>query len=611
MSSIKLSPIWKLLWQMILYAPRLYLIDSVLWMFIMGLPALPGLIIREFFNTLTNQSQLSLSPQVLIALLFATGLGRIVAIFAGRVTKTQHRFTMSSLVRRNLLAQLFHHRGAEPFTLEGGKTVSPGEIISYFREDVAQIEDNVVGTNEILGAGIFAVVSLVILLNVSIPLTVFVFLPLVVIAILIQMAEKRIKQYRRTSRQATQQVTGLIAEMFSAVQAIQVAGAEPIVLDHFRQLNEQRRHSMVRDQVFMAALNSSLENLISVGTGLILLVTSLSIASGAAVLTVGDFALFVYYLSFITEFLSFSGGFLALSKQTEVAFERMASLLQQEPEASSAITDRSPSTSTLVAATPLYLHNLRGQKPPLPPIQQPEQPTKLHCLAVHNLTYHYPGSDTASQRWHDRGIFDISLSLTRGSLTVITGRVGSGKTTLLRVLLGLLPKQSGSIYWNHQLIEHPASFFVPPRTAYTPQAPQLFSYTLRENLLLGLESDEQVLEQAIALAAFEPDVAAMPEGLKTMIGAKGVRLSGGQQQRSAATRMFVRKPELLVFDDLSSALDIETEQHLWSRLFAIRNQSEQADATHWQPTCLVVSHRESVLQRADQIIVLEQGSILS
>jgi len=578
----------------------------------MGLPAVPGLIIREFFNTLTNQSQFSLSPQALIALLFATGLGRIVAIFAGRVTKTQHRFTMSSLVRCNLLEQLFHHPGAEPFTLEDSKTVSPGEIISYFREDVAQIEDNVVSTNEILGAGLFAVVSLVILLNVSIPLTIFVFSPLVVITILIQIAEKRIKQYRRTSRQATQRVTGLIAEMFSAVQAIQVAGAEVSVLDHFYRLNEQRRRSMVRDQVFMAVLNSSLENLISVGTGLILLVASLSLANGATVLTVGDFALFVYYLSFVTEFLSFLGGFLALSKQTEVSFDRMTTLIKQEHGTSShSATNGSSTTNTLVAATPLYLHNLQGQKPSLPPIQQPDRNIKLNCLTVHNLTYRYPESNTASQRWREHGIFDINLSLTRGSLTVITGRVGSGKTTLLRVLLGLLPQQSGFIYWNDQLIEHPASFFVPPQIAYTPQAPRLFSDTLRKNLLLGLEFDERVLEQAIALAVFEQDIAAMPEGLETMIGTKGVRLSGGQQQRSAAARMFVRKPELLVFDDLSSALDVETEQRLWSRLFAIREQSEQDDAAQWQPTCLVVSHRESVLQRADQIIVLEQGSIVS
>lgn len=85
-----------------------------------------------------------------------------------------------------------------------------------------------------------------------------------------------------------------------------------------------------------------------------------------------------------------------------------------------------------------------------------------------------------------------------------------------------------------------------------------------------------------------------------------MRLSGGQMQRVAAARMFIRQPELLVFDDLSSALDVETELALWSRIFV--NSSEQQDNS-WTPTCLVVSHRPSVLRRADQIIVLKAGRI--
>jgi ABC-type multidrug transport system fused ATPase/permease subunit len=173
--------IWQLLWRMIRYAFGLYLMDTFLWVFIMGLPALPGLIIREFFNTLTsennNQSISLQSSMMWVVLVIAVGMARIVAIFAGRITKTQHRFMMSSLLRRNLLKQLFQHPGAEALT-EGSKTVSPGEVISFFRDDTAQVEDSVVGTNEIFGAGVFALVSLVILLTVNAKLTLFVFLPL-------------------------------------------------------------------------------------------------------------------------------------------------------------------------------------------------------------------------------------------------------------------------------------------------------------------------------------------------------------------------------------------------------------------------------------------------
>jgi ATP-binding cassette subfamily B protein len=107
------------------------------------------------------------------------------------------------------------------------------------------------------------------------------------------------------------------------------------------------------------------------------------------------------------------------------------------------------------------------------------------------------------------------------------------------------------------------------------------------------------LDEAIHGAVLDQDVSEMTDGLDTMVGPLGVRLSGGQVQRSAAARMFVRNPQLLVFDDLSSALDVETEKTLWDRLFRERTGV----------TSLVVSHRRPALQRADRIVVMEDGRI--
>ena len=206
------------------------------------------------------------------------------------------------------------------------------------------------------------------------------------------------------------------------------------------------------------------------------------------------------------------------------------------------------------------------------------------------LTYRYPDSEN--------GIEGVDLRLERGTLTVITGRVGCGKTTLLRVLLGLLPMEAGEVHWNGETVDDPGAFFAPPRSAYTAQVPRLFSNTLRNNILMGLARDDDGLIQAVRLAVMERDLEELEDGLETKVGPKGVKLSGGQVQRTAATRMFVRQPELLVFDDLSSALDVETERVLWERVF------EQTDAT-----CLVVSHRKAVLRRADRIIVLKEGRV--
>jgi ATP-binding cassette, subfamily B, bacterial len=214
----------------------------------------------------------------------------------------------------------------------------------------------------------------------------------------------------------------------------------------------------------------------------------------------------------------------------------------------------------------------------------------LHALDVLGLTYHHP--DTG------RGIEGINVRLERGSFTVITGRVGAGKTTLLRVLLGLLPREAGVIRWNGLDVPDPASFFVPPRSAYVPQVPWLFSDTLKNNILLGLTERDVNLTAALHLAVLEDDIAGLPQGLETVVGPRGARLSGGQVQRTAAARLFVRAPALLVFDDVSSALDGETEALLWERL-----------GTRSAAMCLVVSHRPAALRRADQIVVLKDGRV--
>lgn len=290
--------------------------------------------------------------------------------------------------------------------------------------------------------------------------------------------------------------------------------------------------------------------------------------------SVGEFALFVYYLTFVTQFIQNFGKFITYFKQMEVAKRRMTSLMQKATPVK------------LVEPQPLHMSK---------PLEEPPFPVKtdedrLEALDVSGLTYRYPETG--------RGIEGIDLQLRRHSFTVVTGRIGSGKTTLVRTLLGLLPPDSGVIRWNGRIVDRPGDFFVPPRSAYTAQVPRLYSDTLKRNILLGAADDPKRLAAAIRAAVLEPDIAALPAGLDTVIGPRGVKLSGGQAQRTAAARMFVREAELLVFDDLSSALDVETERKLWERLF------ERRDAT-----CLVVSHRKAALAYADRILVLKDGRL--
>jgi ATP-binding cassette subfamily B protein len=411
----------------------------------------------------------------------------------------------------------------------------------------------------------------------------------VVVGFLSQATTRRIEAYRRARRQAVGEVIGFIGEAFGAVQAIKVATAEGGMDVRFGELYDARRKVALRDHLFTMVLYSIYGNADKLGTAIILLLVGLAMGNepgGAPAFTVGDFSLFVFYLQIIGERSADVGQVLARYKQLGVSIERLVRLMEGAP------------AEALVEPSAVYMDGT------MPPLAHPAKTAahRLSALDARNLTYRYPGADS--------GIEDIDLHLERGTLTVITGRVGAGKTTLLRVLLGLLPMDGGEIRWNGELVENPGAFFVPPRSAYTAQVPRLFSNSLRNNILMGLDTDEETLMQAVRRAVMEADLAELESGLETQVGPRGVKLSGGQIQRTAAARMFVRDPELLIFDDLSSALDVETEQLLWRRMFDGRGDSRQG-ALRTAPTCLVVSHRRVVLERADQILLLEDGRLIA
>ena len=554
------------LWALIRYRPGLYALNCVLWTLIHLSPLAPGLIIQRFFNALEGDAPALPGVGVLVALLLATAAARAALFMSGVFVDQLHRFTMSALLRRNLLAGILERPGACALRH------STGEALSRLRDDAQYAEDAISWTLDVIGLGSFAIVSIYILSGISPRITLLVFMPLAGVIAVCQGAAARIHRLRKTSREATGRVTSAIGEMFNAVQAIKVAGAEAHVVKRYRELGDQRRQAMLRDRLLTQILDSVGAGAVSLGTGAILLVSTSPIPD--ARLALGDFALFVYYLGFVTEFTQFFGRFLAQYRQTGVSFDRMVELIAGTPP------------SRLIAHTPLGLSG----RPSQIAVDPGPSPRGLRTLEATDLTYHYPGSG--------RGLEGVSLRLARGSLTVVTGRVASGKSTLLRVLLGLLPREAGEIRWNGDVIMDPASFFVPPQCAYVPQVPWLFSGTLRENIFLGLAESPGALADAIHLAVLEQDLAEMPTGLDTVIGPKGVRLSGGQVQRIAAARMFVRQANLLVMDDLSSALDVETEELLWNRLRSMRDTA-----------CLVVSHRQAAYRRADRILVLKDGKL--
>ena len=562
---------WKYTWRLIRYRPRLFALNCLIWGLFHILPAAEGLLSKAFFDELSGQAQAGLNIWTVLALMAIVALARVGIFGVGIEKFFRNWFILLAVLRRNLLHWSLLGPGSHPLKESGSQSVA------RYRDDATDVADYLEAGMDVLGVIIFVIIALVIMFRVDATITAIVAIPMIALVFIGDRMSRRLRQYRRAARKAGSRVTGFIGEMFGAVQAVKVACAEAPVIQRFRQLNETRRAAALKDVLCAELMHTINRNVINLSVGIILLMAGTRMRAGS--FTVGDFALFVTYLTQMADLLGDLGNMIARHKRVLVAYDRLDALMEGAPEGS------------LVAHNPIYLE----QDPP--EVQRPvaTPAMALDSVQATNLTFRYPDSD--------RGIEGVDLDLRPGSFTVVTGRIGSGKSTLLKVLLGLLPVQDGEIRWNGERVDDPAKFLVPPHSAFTPQVPVLVSESLRDNILMGLREEDVDLEAALAHAVMNSDIAEMAQGLDTVVGPRGVRLSGGQVQRAAAARMFVRDADLLVFDDLSSRLDVETERVLWERLFAARGDGRRA------PACLVVSHRRSALARADQIIVLKDGHV--
>ncbi|MDQ3273629.1 MAG: ABC transporter transmembrane domain-containing protein, partial [Actinomycetota bacterium] len=278
---MKPLPTWRYLVGMARYAPWLVLLHAVLWSVMNMSSLLPGLIARAFFDTLTGQAHSPVDTTGLIVLLGVIAGGRAALWLIAGYVEIIFRFTMSGMLRHNLLRHVLDRPGAHalPYSI--------GETISRFRDDARQAEDNLDWTDEIIGPGIFSVVAFLVLLRIDARMTLVTILPLVVVAVAARWASTALGRYRATSSQATSEVTGAIGDIVAAAQTVQAAGAEERIVAHLRRLNERRRTAVLADRLVTQALDAVSANTISLGTGLIMLLAAGSLRDGG--MSVGDF----------------------------------------------------------------------------------------------------------------------------------------------------------------------------------------------------------------------------------------------------------------------------------------------------------------------------------
>ena len=558
--------VWRLSWRVSQHEGRVFWVGTVLFLAFFVIPVAIGLVLGRAFAAVEDGR--TSSAIAWAAVLIVVEATRMVTIHFADLVWTRVWLHMQTFLRANLLAAQVASGGPEA----GQPVGSAGEAVTHFRDDAQDVARFVDGLVDVSAGLVFTVLAGFVLGATDVAAALVLIIPLVIVAIAIRTLDTRVKRYRQEDREATAAVTGLVGDVMAASTTVKVNDATDHVVVRLRRLVARRRETAVRDRTLEESIGAFSDGSADVGLGLVLIVGAGALASGRFGL--GELALFTAYLGWLNFLPKMVGRVMARRKQAGLAFERMRELVAR----------RDARNTVLPRDLPIE----RGQARPRPVEARPDR-APLERLDVEHLTARFAAGG---------GVDDVSFSIERGEFVVVTGPVGSGKTTLLRAVLGLTweTEASGSVRWNGIEIEDRAAFLVPPNAAFLPQVPQLVSDSLAENIAFG-ELDVVELERALELAVLADDVAAMSEGADTLVGPRGLRLSGGQRQRLAGARALVRRPELVVLDDLSSALDVETERRVWENL-------REAGST-----VLAVSHRAVAFEGADRVIRLDAGRV--
>ncbi len=317
-----------------------------------GSVQLIALITRGFFDNLTGHSDLTLGPYALCAFLVANAFVRAGAIFLDIPVHFRTAFALGALLQRNAFVHVLDQPGASALPS------SSGEAFSRFRGDADELVNFMTELPFFTANLTSTLIALIVMLSIDPVITVLVLLPVVVMVVVVQLLGNRVQTFRKASREAAGSVTGLIGEMFGFIEAVKVASAEKRMIRKFQGLNNERQKTAVRDQVFSTGLQAIFHNVANIGTGIILFTVARAMKSDD--FSVGDFALFVYYIGVITGTIISASQVLVKYKQTKVSLDRLSRLYGTGE-------DEVVDDAHLVKHTPVYLH---GSLPEIPPVRK-------------------------------------------------------------------------------------------------------------------------------------------------------------------------------------------------------------------------------------------------
>lgn len=390
--------------------------------------------------------------------------------------------------------------------------------------------------------------------------------PLVALSVGLAWTGREVHRRFREVQEGFSRLTEFAEEIISGIRVVKSLARERHEQLRLERVAGDQVQRNVRLARVWAAMNPMTEAAVGIAYVIVLLFGGRLVVGGEV--SLGRFVAFAGYLGMLVWPLMSVGWLINMIQRGRASLERLAALLAEPPD-----------------------------------IQEPPDAVSPGVLSGHievrHLTFAYPGSSRPA-------LVEVSFTVKPGQVVGIVGRTGSGKSTLAQLLLRLYDPPPATVFYDGRDIRTVKLDELRRQIGYVPQENFLFSMTVEENIAFGLEAIGDALdaasrvEAAARLAHIHDDVMSFPEGYRSLVGERGVALSGGQKQRTAIARALVKDPRVLILDDALSAVDAETERAILQELREVLQGR----------TALVITHRLSAVQDADQILVLDGGSIV-
>jgi ATP-binding cassette subfamily B protein len=408
---------------------------------------------------------------------------------------------------------------------------------------------------------VFTVGALAFMLSISPRLTLYAFLPLPIVSIVVQYFGRKIHERFERIQAMFSEISARAQENFSGARVIRAYVQEEAEIAGFEEANREYIARSLKLVRLMGMLWPTLETMLGLAIVLVLWVGGKEVLHHR--ITLGDFVAFNTYMVQLTWPIIALGWVINIFQRGTASMMRINEILTEKPE----IVDE-------------------------PGVQAPAMSALNGEIEFRGLDFSYGDAKV---------LHDINLKIPAGSSLAIVGPTGSGKTTLVSLIPRIFDAAPGSVLIDGRPIRQYPITFLRGNIGFVPQETFLFSETVRENIAFGRPdaTDEEVRAAAHA-ASIAADIEEFPEKYRTLVGERGITLSGGQKQRTAIARAIIRDPRILVLDDALASVDTQTEDRILNHLRTVMKGR----------TTIFISHRVSTVRNADMIAVLDRGRIV-